>query len=160
VHGGISVRGFTADEWELLRTLRLAALLESPAAFASTCEEEAELPEHVWRQRASMLAVAFCDGQPVGLVGVIESEAQTPELIAMWVTPDVRGRGVGAALVTWAMARTREMGHTAVELWVADGNEAAARLYSSHGFAITGETAPLPSNPLVRMRRMVAQTDT
>lgn len=78
VHGGITVRGFTADEWELLRTLRLAALIESPAAFASTRKEEAELPEHVWRQRASRLAVAFCDGQPVGLVGVIESEGQTP----------------------------------------------------------------------------------
>jgi GNAT superfamily N-acetyltransferase len=159
VHGGITVRGFTPDEWELLRTLRLRSLLESPAAFASTYEEEAALPEHVWRQRASMLGVAFCDGQPVGLVGVIESEAQTPELIAMWVTPGVRGRGVGAALVKWALARTREMRHTAVELWVADDNEAAERLYSSHGFALSGETAPLPSNPLVRMHRMVARAD-
>lgn len=148
-----------ANAWELLRTLRLAALLESPAAFASTRKEEAELPEHVWRQRASRLAVAFCDGQPVGLVGVIESEGQTPELIAMWVTPGVRGRGGGAALVKWAMERAREMGHAAVELWAAHGNDAAARLYSRHGFAVTGETAPLPSNPLVRMRRMVARAD-
>ena len=128
VRGGITVRVFTADEWELLRTLRLASLLESPAAFASTREEETELPEHVWRQRASRLAVAFCDDQPVGLVGVIEPAGQTPELIAMWVTPGARRRGVGAALVEWAIERAREMGRAAVELWVADGNDTAARL--------------------------------
>jgi GNAT superfamily N-acetyltransferase len=149
-----------ADEWELLRTLRLASLLESPAAFASTYEEEAELPAPVWRQRTSRLAVAFCDGEPVGLVGVIESEEQTPELIAMWVAPSARHSGAGAALVTWAMQRVREMGHPAVELWVADGNDDAARPYRRHGFVITGETAPLPSHPWVRMHRMVARADT
>ena len=75
------------------------------------------------------------------------------ELVSMWTSPVGRGQGLGAKLVNkvieWADG-------DAVELWVTHGNDNAQRLYARHGFAVTGEVAPLPSDPCkdeLRMRR-------
>jgi GNAT superfamily N-acetyltransferase len=59
-------------------------------------------------------------------------------VIAMWVDPRYRGRGVGDALVghvaSWASGR----GCDRLFLWVTDVNVAAQRLYERHGFVPTG----------------------
>jgi hypothetical protein len=44
------VRRIEADDWELVRALRLEAL--APEAFAATLAEERQFPDAVWRDRA------------------------------------------------------------------------------------------------------------
>jgi GNAT superfamily N-acetyltransferase len=45
----VDVRPLNGDEWQLKRDLRLAALQDSPAAFASTYAREAHRAESEWR---------------------------------------------------------------------------------------------------------------
>jgi GNAT superfamily N-acetyltransferase len=158
--GGMVVREVSADEWEMLRDVRLAALKEAPYAFGSTYAREAPFTEEQWRGRLSSRTVTFFadvaeDTGPAGLAGVYV-ENSVADLVSMWVRPSARGRGVGAALIgaaaDWAKARD----HDTLYLWVTESNATARRLYERCGFTPTGERQPLPSDPSLpemRMRR-------
>ena len=156
----VSVRAIGADDWALARDVRLAALRDAPDAFASTYAREAAYTEEQWRGWFSdrfALFVADLPGrpEPAGLAGVFDRDGAAA-LVSMWVRPDARGRGVGAALVDAAAGWARARGRDAMYLWVAEDNEPARRLYERYGFTPTGERQPLPSNPArpeIRMRR-------
>jgi len=137
----LSVRALEPGDWEVLRDLRYGAMTDTPDAFGSTLARERTLAEDEWRRRATNTAVAFHNSRPVGLVGcvVIDREA---ELVSMWVAPNARRLGAGRALVDWARTRARELGFTDITLWVADGNDDAARFYEECGFSRTGRRAP------------------
>jgi GNAT superfamily N-acetyltransferase len=148
----VLVQRAAVADWPEIRRTRLSALTESPAAFASTLDREADLNADSWQQRVASGTwfVAREAGEPVGLVaGVADRETGGPHLVAMWVDPRVRGRGVGMALVEavkdWAEAAAAEQ----LILWVADGNDRARRLYERCGFLDTGRRQPLPSDPSV-----------
>lgn len=162
----VEVVRVAAGEWETLREVRLAALLDSPSAFGSTYEAEVGRPDSAWIERARHTSVgdesatflARRDGRVVGLVGGYRPEAVGPdaaapaggdevELVSMWVEPEARRSGAArllvAAVVDWAL----ETGARAVGLWVTRGNDRAHDLYASIGFAETGDFQPLPSDP-------------
>ena len=143
----------------ILRDIRLAALQDAPQAFGSTYQREARFTEAQWRRRFSDRAVTFFahldeDPAPAGIAGVWVDDGAA-ELVSMWVRPDARGRGVGAALVMaagWAKARD----HDTLFLWVTELNASARRLYERYGFTPSGDRQPLPSDPTlteIRMRR-------
>lgn len=146
----IELRALTTDDWPLWRSLRLAALGESPHAFGSKLSDwqgEGDL-ESRWRDRlgipGSHNLVAFLDGTPAGMAsGIPGSEPDVVEVISVWVSPAARGRRVGdellAAIEDWARQRSAR----ALILAVAPGNEPAIRLYSRNGFAVTGELGDL-----------------
>ncbi len=157
----ISTRRIRPDDGQLLKKVRLAALLDTPSAFGSSHAAEVQNSDERWvelaaeRAEGSDHATCFAlDGDDVvGLVGGHRLDAETVELVSMWTDPSARGRGVGAvlvdAVVEWADG-------SAVELWVTRGNDAAQRLYERCGFTVTGDVQPLPSDPCkdeVRMRR-------
>ena len=158
----ISVRRIKPDDVDLLRHVRLAALQDTPSAFAKTYEEESVYPHRLWAARAEdnsegpdhTTIFAFDGDACVGLVGGHRSaDGELVELVSMWTEPAARGRGVAAALVE---AVVEWAGEYPVELWVTQGNDAAQRLYERCGFAETGDYAPLPSDPCkdeLRMRR-------
>jgi len=156
----VMVREVKADEWELVRDVRLAALHEAPYAFGSSYAREALFTEEQWRGRFSSRSVTFLaelpDGaEPVGLAGVYEDDGMA-DLVSMWVRPTARGLGVGAALVTAAADWAKARDHDTLYLWVTESNEAARRLYERCGFTATGDTQPLPSDLAlqeIRMRR-------
>jgi ribosomal protein S18 acetylase RimI-like enzyme len=156
----VSVRVVVADDWELLRDVRLAALREAPQAFGSTYAREAPFTEEQWRGRISQRAVTFFAyladiPGPAGLGGVYVEDGAA-DLVSMWVRPAARGRGVGEALVRAAAGWAKGRGHPVLYLWVTESNQPARRLYERCGFAATGERQPLPSRPAlteVRMRR-------
>ena len=56
----------------------------------------------------------------------------------MWVAPEARRRRVGDALVGRLLAWAEEGEVEVVRLCVTEGNEAAERLYSRHGFLRSG----------------------
>jgi ribosomal protein S18 acetylase RimI-like enzyme len=61
----------------------------------------------------------------------------------MWVAPEARGTGAGAALVDTVVAWAAAHGALRVRTEVTVGNDGAARLYVRAGFRDTGERGPL-----------------
>ena len=156
------LRTVGADDWQVMRDIRLDALREAPYAFASTYDREAAYPEQIWQERAaagnSILAYRPESGDtPVGLVAAIELVAGELELVSMWVRPETRGRQVGPALVEAVMEYARARPVPRVHLWVTETNKAARRLYERCGFTPTGERQPLPSDPALMELAMVRE---
>src|SRR5580692_5995 len=98
----VRVREVTADDWELLRDVRLSALAEAPYAFGSTYAREAAFTEERWRGRIGERSVTFFAHDdpavpaPDGLARVYVEDG-TADLVSMWVRPSSRGRQVGEA---------------------------------------------------------------
>ncbi|MDN6123330.1 MAG: GNAT family N-acetyltransferase, partial [Brevibacterium sp.] len=59
----------------------------------------------------------------------------------VWVHPDVRQQGLGAAGMAAVVAQTRAAGHTTVSLYANDYNEVALRMYTRIGFEQVGTFA-------------------
>ena len=76
--------------------------------------------------------------------GVIDDEDPSlAHLYAMWVAPEARRSGAGAALVDAVVAWAAAHGALRVRTEVTVGNDGAARLYERTGFRATGEREPL-----------------
>lgn len=150
----IQIEKITADDWQRLRAVRLRALADSPDAFGATHAQEEARPLGDWRTRlevaenATFLAAAE-DGSEVGLVVGTpwkwDADANAAGLFAMWVAPEVRGRGCGGALVDAVVGWARDGDYARIFLDVADGNAPAIALYRSKGFVRTGESGCLPA---------------
>ena len=151
----VPVRRLQPAEWAEVREVRLGALAESPGAFFATLEQEQAYDEQKWRQRLTETAYfgAWEDGRLIGLVACFP-EAGTDagpdgapaagwHLVAMWVSPDRRGRGIADRLVEAVCDLARARGGTRVALWVADANPRAQAFYRRLGFALSGERALL-----------------
>jgi len=148
-----SIRRLARHEWREYRALRLRALADSPAAFATTLAQAQARQEADWsRQVASgtdspsqIALVAEIDAQLVGLVwgGIDDSDPGRVHLTQMWVDPDFRDRGVGrsllSAVISWAVRTSAR----SVLLSVTCGNGPATRLYASAGFEPVGRPGPL-----------------
>lgn len=151
---GVDIRAIGPDKWELWSELRLAALRDAPLAFGSTYESEAEQTEDEWRawlgRADGAQLVAYVDDEPAGIAAVYlrqeerDDPGPVPELVSMWVHPDHRATGLGAALVDEGAAWVAQHGFDEVRLMVAAENEGAERFYQKIGFRRTGYTQPLP----------------
>lgn len=61
----------------------------------------------------------------------------------VWVHPEVRQQGLGAAGMAALVAQTRAAGHTTVSLYANDFNEVALRMYTRVGFEQVGTFATI-----------------
>jgi GNAT superfamily N-acetyltransferase len=140
--GDMTVAVLGPDDWERKRDLRLRALLESPATFASTYERQRAYTERDWRDWPRD-GIFFAAGAPephsIACGWLPVAEPDVANLISMWVAPSQRGRRVAASLIDAVVdwARTQDRDH--LELEVAAGNEAARRAYERYGFAATSK---------------------
>ena len=73
--------------------------------------------------------LAMIERRPVGVV-IIRTDGGEAEIKRLWADPDLRGRGLGSALLDAALALT----HGRVRLSVWDWRAPAVRLYESRGF--------------------------
>jgi GNAT superfamily N-acetyltransferase len=134
------IRPLKADEWQLLRDIRLRALADAPSAFAATLEQARAFRDDEWRRRArgwrAVGDVTFvCEGDGM-VVGVRAGDDCW--LGAMWVAPERRREGIGLGLVNAVIEWARSWGAKRVLLGVAEGNRPAAALYERLGFVQTG----------------------
>ena len=113
---------------------------------------------------------------------IIEDETQTPrgyaltgpcadadgkglgEVQAIYLDPDARGQGLGAALLSAAINRLGNAGFIDAVLWVLTANSPARRFYERHGFVLDGAARMLDfdGTPIeeIRYRRTVAAPTT
>lgn len=143
----ITVRVLTEDEWEQYRAVRLAALRESPEAFAATLEMEQAYAEKLWRERMnrSRRLLAEDGGEPVGVasLGPSGDGDAVAELFGLWVTPSRRGTGVATALVGAAAQAARAQGSSHLAYWVGTENGRAVAFASGFGFRPTDRRRPM-----------------
>jgi ribosomal protein S18 acetylase RimI-like enzyme len=141
------IKQTTADDWELLREVRMRALNDSPEAFLDTAEQASSSPESLWRARStpSDTQACFLGDDGAGMVSCfVADDPKTVFLVAMWVAGEQRGMGVARDLVERVVDWAREHGAARVALSVEPGNERAARLYEKCGFAETADPPPFP----------------
>jgi ribosomal protein S18 acetylase RimI-like enzyme len=147
------------DDWETLKIIRLAALRDSPTMFGLSYASAAAYTEQQWRERTSHklqpeFLLAIEQGKAVGLIGGTVSATQECNLIAMWVDPGFRGKGIARRRVDAIKTRALERGHQRVVLSVSPDNVGAAALYRRQGFVFLPKWEALASHPSVKVQKM------
>lgn len=142
------IRALTPDDAASFSALRLRGLLEQPDAFASSHEEEAPWPlaEFERRLQPQPGAVTFggFDGAVLtAVVGLVREHhvklAHKAFVWGMYVAPEHRRRGIGAAILRHALAHAAStFGVRQVNLGVNANNTAALALYRGLGFEVFG----------------------
>ena len=97
--------------------------------------------------------------------GVAPSEAPPAdvvhELYAIYLDPELVGRGYGRALMQHCVAEARAAGHREMVMWVLTGNERARRFYAAAGFAPDPRIDAAPfgetGQTKLRLRRALAE---
>jgi predicted GNAT family acetyltransferase len=143
------LRRLGPDDWEDFRDIRLRALAESPDAFGSTLEREAELGEAEWRRRLTGPVYVVDDPRPVAVGGVFD-DAGIPHVWGMWTDPAHRGRGHARTILDALIPPG-----TPAQLDVNIDNGDARTAYERYGFVGTGELEPLRPGSEQRIERMV-----
>lgn len=148
----------TPGDWNVLRTIRLAALQESPSAFLAEYGKEEAFDDRRWRdefERGNWFVGIMekePDDDPISVLGITR-ELTTPPyecyLEYLWVAPGDRCRGVAFEMVNQVLQRLRRSGVRTVFLWILDGNDRAIRLYKRLGFVSCDVRQPLPDRPQV-----------
>lgn len=109
------------------------------AAFMEACRDELTLEPH--ELRSTSIALAEIDSNPVGLaqVKVVGKEA---ELLKLFVEPVALRKGIGRALLNWAIDIARVEGARRLTI---DADPGAASFYRRMGACPAGEA---PSNSI------------
>jgi ribosomal protein S18 acetylase RimI-like enzyme len=154
----IVLEPITTENVFLFKEVRLRALRDTPRAFGSTYEKEAQFPDPEWIQRAARwngergIGFLAMDGNlACGIAGSFldESDPTRAQLISMWTAPTHRQQGVGRLLVDEVAAWARLRGAQTLQLMVTSINEPAMHFYERLGFTRTGRTEPYPNDPAV-----------
>lgn len=126
--------------------LRLNALLNHPAAFGSSYDDEARRSIDDVRERLSHMQKpdnfvlgAFVQENLCGFVAMRRPSHQKLQhkayLSGMYVVPEYQRHGIGQDLLREVIQRAKQIDELEVLLiTVASGNEAAYKLYASLGF--------------------------
>ncbi|MFC5581969.1 GNAT family N-acetyltransferase [Rhodanobacter terrae] len=160
----ITVRKFELDEVSTYRSLRLAALEESPDAFGSTLGAERLRTTEEWASRLQGGCNSELDLPLIGQVGttaaglawgkVDRSDRTVVHVYQMWVVPEFRRCGVARLLLRTIVAWAASLETRAVHLGVASAQSSAMRLYLSEGFVPFGQVESLRLGAALLSQRM------
>ncbi len=143
----IEIISLPVERWPEFRALRLEALRDSPQAFGSSYASDAAYPDEHWmgrlREAAAGRSVAlFAEdaGELAGMIGAFfEAGPEVANVIAVYVRPAYRERGVGKLLVNAVLDRLRQMPGTGKARLMVNVDQARAlALYRRAGFVETG----------------------
>jgi GNAT superfamily N-acetyltransferase len=139
----ITIRRISAADVDAFRQVRLEALRCEPASYASTQDEWASLPIEAWQRRLNdPVFVAFQDGEPIGLIGLLREaparSAHRAQIVMVYVRKSLRGSGVARDLLNTVESYARDIGVTQLELTVNAENPVATGFYLREGFFEVG----------------------
>jgi GNAT superfamily N-acetyltransferase len=105
---------------------------------------EQTFDEAAWRQRLSSPSVVAFDehDDPVACGAVFPKPPDRAVVVAMWVEPSHRGRGLSRMVLDVLVGWARERG-LAIEIGVNTANPGARAAYEAYGFVPTGHRYPL-----------------
>lgn len=142
-------RLLTEEDTEQYRALRLQALNELPASFASSYESEKkksieELIQEIIPSESAFIMGALMDSELSGIAGFkqesLEKMKHRGQILGMYISPAMRGKGLGKKLLGSLIERIKENAAIEkVDLAVAVDNQSAKALYESLGFIQYGE---------------------
>lgn len=150
-------------DWETFRAVRLASLLESPAAFGSRYADWVDAPAERWRSRLTQVPLNLVAREGTEVVGVVSGQLVDEdwvELISMWVSPDARRTGAAGQLIDlvaeWAADQDRS-----TFLMVRSDNTRAWKAYERSGFVDVGVPQGWAAEqpPERRMERRSSRSD-
>ncbi|MBE5317378.1 MAG: GNAT family N-acetyltransferase [Xanthomonadales bacterium] len=118
----------------------------------SVAAAAAELATHRLHELPCTLVAISEDDEALGSVSLLEEDPpggpeHAPWLASFYVRADLRGRGVGRALMQRASSEAFDMGHAYLHLWTRD----QAPYYERHGWERVG-VVRLPVGPAILMR--------
>ncbi|AEG42849.1 GNAT family N-acetyltransferase [Isoptericola variabilis] len=161
---GYEVRRVRADEWRQARDLRLEALADpaAPIAFLESLEAARAHPDGFWRTRTrnaargddvvQVVAVEPAGGRWVGTLTALLEQPGADDvagdvvarrqvmLVAVYVSPGHRGRGLLGRLVDEALSWARGRGAEEARLFAHTDNARARAAYERLGFTGTGRS--------------------
>lgn len=154
------VEELAPDQWERLRRIRIASLVESPDAFGGNLESEEILSEEEWRNKFQKLVhlIAVMDGIDVAVLSVENLDGDfgaTCWIGGCWVDPKYRGRGVMRGLIDYLDQHAAVRGWAVQGLGVFADNREAIASYERLGFRKMGDLQPSTRRPGRFFQRMI-----
>lgn len=139
----ITIRQLLADDFAILRQIRLEALRLHPEAYSSAAEDWEKFSDDEWRDKLnSPVYAAFDRDVPVGLIGLWpQTGARTAHraiIVMVYVQSAMRGQGIAQKLLHAVNDHARNTGMQQLELSVSADNLSAYRLYLREGFTEFG----------------------
>jgi putative acetyltransferase len=105
-------------------------------------DSEVLAPDRVFKASGGAFFVAVDDeGRHVGTAGLVLTDPGVGEVRKLFVLPDVRGQGVGKALLDTVLDAARERGLERLRLVTRGRYDRAIRLYERVGFRLVGQAA-------------------
>lgn len=126
---------FVAKFGHMYRPEDLAAFLDETHSEAAVAAEFANPQRRYCLAEVDGALAGYCKlAIPSTLAE--HSDAERPvEIKQLYTDPALTARGLGSALMDWALAEARREGADAVQLSVWSGNDGAQRFYARYGFA-------------------------
>ena len=145
----MQLRLLTADDAEAWWLLRLEMLRNDAASFADSAEEHEKTTVETARERfaggepkENFVVGAFAEDKLAGTAGFFRrknnNERHKGHIWGVYVTPQLRGKGVARALMEEIIHRARQIDGLEQITLVASANLPAQRLYKSLGFESYG----------------------
>ncbi|MEC5423506.1 GNAT family N-acetyltransferase [Virgibacillus sp. C22-A2] len=144
----MEIRILNESDAQLYQEVRLNALKINPEAFGSTYEREVKFSlksvvERLKPVKEFVLGAINYDGSLVGIVTFMrENSLKTSHkrnVFGMYVAPEVRGQGLGKALMIELIRRAKKCdGLEQINLTVVSENNTAKNLYKTLGFEVYG----------------------
>jgi ribosomal protein S18 acetylase RimI-like enzyme len=159
----VTVEELDPNQWERLRSIRLAALENDGQAFGGNLEAESSYDESAWREKFKIFTgvIASIDENDVGFMSVENLKGDfgaTCWIGSCWISPVYRRKGVLQALFDFVDQHAVERDWLIQGLGVWVDNEIAIKAYEKLGFEKMGEKQESTRKPGMYYQRMIRKT--
>jgi ribosomal protein S18 acetylase RimI-like enzyme len=159
----IEIRRIRPDEAAAYRAFRLRALADAPDAFGQDLAEAEVMPWSLWQERTvrsaagvdNVLLVATDattdEWRAMTVCFFEEDQPEIAHVVAVWVAPEARRRGLARTLLDGVLDWARNRGARTAQLWVNESNQGALALYLGAGFTPSGVVEPFREGSAVNV---------
>lgn len=148
----ITISKLSIEEWSKYKALRLEALKNEPASFASSYNDNIKSPDKKWKKQLqkshegheSVMFFAKDGDKLIGMIGAFWEEKQKTQhlgnIFGVYVNPKYRGKGVGKQLMTTILNYLYDMPQIEkIKLGVMTNQIPALKMYEKFGFKYVGK---------------------